>query len=175
MEDDMTATRLIPAIALGALFATHSDAFEAHVLSHHGDWTVHAEVYDDGKMGCAAYVDNHDSRLDLTMTNRGEMQLYVIYDNSGTDVIGAYSIDFVIEGVKRWQLSNMYFTEVGARFEFATPSDAVEFMVDVQRGQTIKITAPDRNKALSTWSLNGSRAAIDGLFDCFRKISGVGA
>lgn len=171
----MTAYRLIPALALGAFFATQSDAYEAHVLSHHGDWTVHAEVYDDGKMGCAAYVDNHDSRFDLTITNRGEMQLFVLYDNAGTDLKGAYSLDFVIEGVKRWQLSNVYFSEAGATFEFGAPADAVEFMMDVQRGASMKITAPDRHKALSTWSLRGSRDAIDGLFDCYRKISGVGA
>lgn len=48
-------------------------------------------------------------------------------------------------------------------------------MMDIQAGKSVALTRPRDREQVANWSLRGSRDAINGLFECFRRISGVGA
>lgn len=166
--------RLIPAAALAALLATSAEAYEQFPISTHGDWKVAAEIWDDGSMSCAASTTRRASTLDITITDKSDVSVYILFDNpDGNGQI--LPLDLVIEGVTRWQMDDFVFTEAGAAFSFASVITALEFMVDIQRGASVKMTQPGQDKAYGSWSLRGSRDAIDAMFDCYRKIAGVAA
>lgn len=169
----MTALRLIPALALGVLLATQADAQDAYHLSTHGDWDVVLDA-DPAGMSCAASTQNRLGEVfDLTIKQSGEMQLYLIFE--GQPGFHQLDVDIIIEGVQSWELDGVMFTEFGAVFTFPSANLAVEFMVDLQVGRSVGLAQRDETDTVGNFSLNGSRDAIDGLFDCYRRISGVAA
>jgi len=160
---------------LSLFLVTQANAYESHHLSNHEDWSVKVEVYNDNSMSCASYTSNHDSIFDMTITSKGDVYLYILFDNSETSINGkTLPFDLVITGglfTERWKMDYVRFTPQGGIFLFEDIITAVEFMVDVQQGNSIYLTPPDQTKAISTWSLTGSRDAITALFDCYRKIA----
>ena len=165
--------RLLPALALGAIFATQADASDVYHLSTHGDWDVILDA-EAGNMSCAAStVNNAEEVFDLTIKQDGGMQMYVLFE--GKPGVQQINLDVVIEGVERWELDNVTFTEHGAVFNFPDAILALEFMADIQNGRSVGITRPREQKIVTNWSLRGSRDAINGLFECYRRITGVGA
>lgn len=155
-----------------ALMATTATA-EIHYLSQHGDWVVSLDAT-HGSMSCAAQtINNAEEIFDFTITQDGQMTMYIIFDGSGPERL--VNFDLVIEGVERWEMDNATFTPIGAYFNFPDPVTALEFMIDVQNGKSLTINRPRDPNPVSGWSLNGSKAAIDGMFQCFRRVSGVGA
>jgi hypothetical protein len=164
--------RLIPAAALAAVFATHADA-ETHYLSTHGDWRVALEVT-GGDMACAAStVNGLGEMLDLTIKSDAQATLYVIFD--GKPGMKQIDLDVVIAGADRWELENLTLTQYGLFFNFPDAALALQFMIDVQNGLAFGLAHPRSAETFGDFSLDGSRGAIDGLFECFRRISGVGA
>jgi hypothetical protein len=165
--------RLIPALALAAVFATSAKADFYH-LSTHGDWDVVLNADAEGKLSCAASTENLAGEVfDLTMWQDGLMQAFFIFE--GDAGIHQRDIDVVITGADRWALTAVTFTEYGAVFTFPSVPQAVEFMLDVQAGTSLGIAHPNQRKTFGDFSLRGSRAAITSLFECYRRISGVAA
>lgn len=164
--------RLLPAAALGLLLASAADA-EVHHLSTHGDWSVALEV-NDGGMACAASTSNRLGEiLDMTITDKAQMTLYVIFD--GKPGVSQIDFDVVIAGADRWELENATMTQYGIFFNFPSPALALEFMIDVQEGTSFGLAHAGETDTYGNFSLTGSRAAINGLFECFRRISGASA
>lgn len=156
-----------------AIMASSAAASDIHYLSQHGDWVVALDAT-HGNMSCAAQtINNAEEIFDFTITQNGQMTMYIIFD--GKPGLFQVNLDVVIEGVETWEMDNVNFTPYGAYFNFPDPVTALEFMIDVQRGKTLTIHKPRDQQAVTGWSLNGSKAAIDGMFECFRRISGVGA
>lgn len=164
--------RLIPAVALAAVLATSAEAYEKFPLSAHGDWTVSVEVWDHGGMSCAAQTYSTDGTFDITMTDKGMTRIFILYDNPRGDG-QTMPLDVMIEGVKRWRFSEFAFTPGGANTEFVSPITALEFMLDIQKGATVQMMRRGGDTVYGEWSLRGSREAIDGLFECYGRISGV--
>jgi len=164
--------RLIPAAALAAVFATHADA-EVHHLSQHGDWHVMLDA-DPAGMSCAASTENRYGEVfDLTIKHDGEMQLYLLFE--GKPGVSQADIDILIEGAKPWEFDGVFFTEHGGVFTFNDVPTAIEFMIDLQSGRSVGLARRDETDTVGNFSLDGSRGAIYGLFECYRRISGVGA
>lgn len=165
--------RNILATALAALIATSAQASDVYHMSTHGAWDVYLTSNDNG-MNCAASTTNrNDETFDVTIYANGSLRLFVLFDGSGDQ--SHLDIDVHIKGVTAWELDEVFFTSAGAVFEFGEAHKAVKFVVDLQRGSEVAISLRDQAKRYGHWSLNGSRAALDGLFECYRRISGVGA
>lgn len=166
-----------PALTITAaalMLATSAAAYEKFPLSEHGDWIVQAEVWEDGSMSCAAQTYSAEGTFDITMTDQSAVMIHILFDNPrGTGQI--IPVDLVIAGVKRWQMDGLEFGQSGASFEFASPVTALRFMLDMQQGAQVMVTRTNQETAYGIWSLHGSRDAIDGLLECYRRISGVAA
>jgi hypothetical protein len=164
--------RLIPAIALGALFATQAPASDVYHLSTHGDWTVSLES--DDSLACAASTTNRSGEIfDMTIRQDGSITMFIIFD--GNPGMKQINMDVVIAGVTTWEMDNVTFTEYGAWFRFDDTKQGVAFMGDLQNGQSVAITRPRDAQIVTSWSLRGSRDAIAALADCFKRIVGAPA
>lgn len=167
-------TRMIPAAALAVVLATSAQAYELFPLSSHDDWTVGVEVWDDGGMSCTTWTTRNRQTLEISITDKGAMQVFIMFDNpDGNGQV--LPVDLVIEGVTRWQIDKFEFTQHGAGTEFVSQITGLEFMMDMQRGTAVRMTQPGGEKSYGVWSLRGSRDAIDAMLNCYTRIAGAAA
>ena len=164
---------MITAAVLTATLATQAAAFDTYTISRHGAWDVTLTANSDGMYCAASTENNRGETFDLTIYPTGTLQLFLLFD--GQEETAHLDLDVHIGGAPAWELDQVFFTPGGAMFEFGEAHTAVEFVVDLQKGTTVAISLRDQRKRYGNWSLTGSRAAIDSLFECFRRISGVGA
>jgi hypothetical protein len=164
---------MITAAVLTATLATQAAAFDTFHISRHGAWEVTLTTNSDGMYCAASTVNAKNETFDVTIYPNGTLRLFLLFD--GQTETAELDIDVHIKGAPAWELDQMFFTPGGAMFEFGQASNAVKFVVDLQNGTEVAISLRDQRKRYGHWSLTGSRAAIDGLFECFRRISGVGA
>lgn len=164
--------RFLAAFILSILPLTAS-AFQSQNLSNHLSWSVYIEEYTSGDLACVAgtRIRQGDS-FDLVIGQEGELSLWILSYND--PVPEAFASDIVIDSeTHTWDLYNAHFLPSGPHtsitFTFS-PDKAPEFLSGLRRSNTVSLKTIDGAANYITWSLSGSSAAIDALFDCAYKI-----
>lgn len=169
----MTLKSLIAGAVLALASASAPAPAEAEqVVYRAGDWSVAIETYTT-HYACAASTFNRDSeRLDITLREDGTLILYMFLKvtNPHHDV---YDMTFDIDYI-RWEFFGVDMipvnrNTVAASLDLAYDGDTARFLRQLQSGRAAALKHRDGGN-FSTWSLRGSRAAIDALFDCYRSI-----
>lgn len=174
----MNIRKLALTLYAGALLAlvstpvmASSDVYnEAHEYSTHGDWTVQFELQDDGKIFCAAVVENRlGETFDVTLHQNGYLGVYYWFDNSQTMHFDQ-NMKVVIHGVITWTLEDFRMEKYGGNFIFSTVPKGLEFALDLKKGTRLSVTRAADHPQSGIFSLRGSAAAMDSLYDCWLKI-----
>ena len=138
------------------------------VLLQKGNWSVNF-VTGDSVSWCEAKTTNSAGQtFDLTLFDTDTFTMYVFDDRWS---IRKRAISFILDiDYKRW---NMDGSADGNMISVSPddPQKAGEFLNDLKRGSAVALYNADEYR-LATFSLSGSGAAVDVLFECWDQIGG---
>jgi hypothetical protein len=157
-----------------ALFSSPLTAADAYFYSEHGDWETRVEINED-EMLCASHTRNAaDEVFEIALYPNGDVSLFMWFDNRDMD-IQSQPGKAVIGGIRSWDLSQVTMAPYGGYFQFQSPLQGLEFIMDIQRGRWLNVTRSSDHPLSGEFSLTGSAASMKDLFECFRRIQGSGA
>lgn len=156
------------ALALAATIMAGPAAAERFELSTHGDWTVTFVSETDGDY-CTAEVGNvSGDYLSFDIHPHKVEAWYMSEANAFGNDWSEGSVFLTIDGNKPWrtpaQATSIVVIMTGL---------TVGFIVQVADGQWIRIDLEGDGEAEAWFSLDGSRAALEALADCSKKIGGM--
>lgn len=166
------AKRLAPQLALCLALTTApalADRYESEVYFAKGRWQVEV-THDsqDGSLWCSALTENNNNQsFDITAFDDGQLTLFVF---DGDWELRERPIRFLVDVDRsRWTMDGTG-KNISVSVTMNDPDTAVRFLTQLQRGNTVRVYNENEVK-LATFSLSGSRAGIDALFECWDRIN----
>ncbi len=154
------------------LFAGVADAsqYDTTVLFQRGDWSVeHTYNTLEGNSWCAAD----------TVNTAGQWFSVVAYDHGGAAIIvgdprwrpSARAVRFRVDvDYSRWNINGAAKDEAVSVF-LRGEADVSEFIGQLMEGVAVAVYS-EEDRRLATFSLKGSRLAVQALFACWARIEG---
>lgn len=135
-------------------------------LFQKGNWSVNY-VTGEELSWCEAQTTNSSGQtLDLTLFNTNTFTLYIFDDRWD---IRKRPVSFILDiDYKRWNMDG----SADGNMVSVSPDDPEKaglFLTDLKKGSAVAIYNDDEYR-LATFSLSGSSAALDVLFECWDRI-----
>lgn len=153
-----------------AASAALADRYESQVVFRKGQWLVElTHDSEDGSLWCSASTENRlDQSFDITAFDDGQLTLFV-FDHSWD--LRPREIRFLVDiDRSRWTMDG-FGDGISVSLTMNEADAAERFLRQLQRGINVRVYN-ESERQLATFSLRGSSASINQLFECWDRISG---
>lgn len=139
---------------------------QSTVLFSHKAWQVMAVAFDDGTISCEAEVSDPGESFSIWIHQDGSVQLVFFSqqwdfgDNGDTA-----NLQVAIDRRAPWSLTNADLYKNSVLFGLGDPDAGARFIREVAVGNVLYLRTEDGD-GVQSYSLAGSRAAINSLFEC---------
>lgn len=145
-----------------------AERYETETLFRKGAWLVEITADTaDSSLWCTAKTDNRARQsFSITAYDNRQLVLFIFDDNWK---LRERSVRFIVDvDYSRWTVDGSA-SGIGVSSYMSDVDKAVRFLRQIKKGNAVAVYN-DNLQRLATFSLSGSSAAIDALFDCWSKI-----
>ncbi len=137
----------------------------SEVLFSHKAWQVMAVAFDDGSISCDAEVSDPGESFSIWIHQDNSVQL--VFFSSQWDFGEGDTADLQVEIDRRspWRLRDAELYQSSVLFTLGDADSGARFINEVARGNVLFLRTAE-GEDVQSYSLAGSRAAIDALFEC---------
>lgn len=137
----------------------------SEVLFSHKAWQVMVVAFDDGTISCDAEVSDPGESFSMWIHQDGSVQL--VFFSSQWEFGEGDTADLQVEIDRRspWRLRDAELYQNSVLFTLSDAESGARFINEVARGNVLYLRT-DSGEDVQSYSLAGSRAAIDALFEC---------
>lgn len=167
-------TRFIAFLALAASMlplSVSAEDYDTRTLMRRGQWQVDVTYSASADaFWCTAGTENSlNQRFNLVAYQNEGFALFVFDPRWSLE---PRAVRFLVDiDRSRWTIDGTG-EGVGISLNMTDAETAVKFLVQLKRGNTAYVYN-DRQQQQASFSLSGSSAAIDALFDCWDRITGT--
>ncbi|QYZ71742.1 hypothetical protein [Neotabrizicola shimadae] len=138
---------------------------QSEVLFSHKAWQVMAVAFDDGSISCDAEVSDPGESFSIWIHQDGSVQL--VFFSSQWDFGEGDRANLQVEIDRRspWRLTDAELYQQSVLFGLSDADAGARFINEVARGNVLYLRT-EEGEDVQSYSLAGSRAAIDALFQC---------
>ncbi len=155
--------RLAPFALLAAMSAPVA-AQQSETVFARGAWIVNIVKFDDASLACSAEVTQGQDTFAIWSFQDGYTQLQFFSPNWQFDG-GTANLVVQVDRRAEWTLNNAELTQNSVLFGLENDDAAVDFLVEVARGNSIYVRNAQGQSVIS-FTLAGSRASMDVLAQC---------
>jgi hypothetical protein len=164
--------RFVP-LALFAAMATPVAAQQSETVFARGAWIVNIVKFENGELACSAEVTQNRDTFAIWSFANGYTQLQ-FYSPNWQFEGGTANLVVQVDRRTEWTLNNAELTQNSVLFGLENDEAAVDFLVEVARGNTIHVRNAQGQSVIS-YTLAGSRASMDVLAQCEEALGGLDA
>lgn len=163
----------LPALVLAVSGLTATGALaevQSELLFTHKAWSVSVVQFEDDSLGCLAEVADPGESFSIWSLGDGTVSLQ--FYSESWDFGEGQSANLQVEVDRRspWTLNDANLSGSSVLFTLPDSDTGGRFVVEVARGNVLYLRTED-GKDVQSYSLAGSRAAIDALFQCDEILS----
>ena len=144
----------------------------SEVLFTHKAWQVLGVAFDDGSVSCQAEVSDPGESFSMWIHQDGSVQ--VVFFSSQWDFGEGDSADLQVEVDNRspWTLNDAELYKSSVLFTLGDADAGARFIREVAVGRVLYLRT-EAGEDVQSYSLSGSSAAIDALFECGDALTAV--
>ncbi len=158
---------------LVGLAATPGFAQQSERLYAHKAWTVDGVTFDDGSIACLAEVSDPGESFSIWVFPDRTIRLQFYSEDWSFGEGDTANLEVEIDRRSPWTLTGANLLQNSVLFDLPDEDAAVEFVVEVARGNTLYLRS-EAGEEVRSYSLAGSSASISTLVDCGNAISADG-
>lgn len=138
---------------------------QSEVLFSHKAWQVLGVAFDDGTVSCEAEVSDPGESFSMWIHQDGSVQL--VFFSSQWDFGEGDTANLQVEVDRRspWRLSDAELYQSSVIFNLNDSDAGARFIREVAVGRVLYLRT-EAGEDVQSYSLAGSSAAIDALFEC---------
>lgn len=165
---------ILSSLALAAgLAALPALAQQSERLYSYKAWTVDGVTFDDGSVACLAEVSDPGESFSLWVFPDRTIRLQFYSEDWSFGESDTANLEVEIDRRSPWTLTGANLTQNSVLFDLPDEDAAVDFVVEVARGNTLYLRS-EAGEEVRSYSLAGSSASIQTLIDCGNAISADG-
>jgi hypothetical protein len=160
-------------LAFVAALASPAVAQQSETVFARGAWIVNIVKFEDGELACSAEVTQGRDTFAIWSFADGYTQLQFFSPDWQFEG-GTANLVVQVDRRAEWTLNNAELTQNSVLFGLENDDAAVDFLIEVARGNTIYVRNAQGESVIS-YTLAGSRASMDVLAQCEEALGGVDA
>lgn len=156
--------RFLAVTLFAGLITSPVAAQQSETVFARGAWIVNIVKFDDNSLACSAEVTQGQDTFAIWSFQDGYTQLQFFSPNWQFDG-GTANLVVQVDRRTEWTLNNAELTQNSVLFGLEDDRAAVDFLVEVARGNNIYVRNAQGQSVIS-FTLSGSRASMDVLAQC---------